>query len=269
MSSTDFPRYDILASWRELQPPHFPLQAPTIYSIRLRVHQTDTIAAGLLRQLTVGFFALPNDTHELDRLLEIAKHASIISADLDQYLRSRDPKKQRQSKAPDIVLIKFTRMCVLHDILMLPDYESECDVEPERITCELCRLILLAYSLIVLAPVTTKSSLPQKIAGKLQRALGLVVDDVDRNDIRLKHPDLFLSAVIWGGMCAQSTAVASQDHELLGTFVDFLQFAAVKVEIHAWPLVSGIMKSYLWLEIDCEEPGQKFWAYASDLEAKS
>ena len=81
VDTANIKRYDIYSSWKQLQPPHFKLLAPTRYFVGLRSHQPDTTANGLLRKLTTGFQrSLDNN---LDQILAIANHAGIFSADFD------------------------------------------------------------------------------------------------------------------------------------------------------------------------------------------
>ena len=222
------------------------------------MHAMDTESQSMVRQMSKGFKVLPNDGHELDSIIRIAKHASIISADLDQYLRMRD----RKRGAPDIVLIRFTRFCVVCDLLNLPDWEVDRKADTRSVMFELCRLIVMAYSSIVLLPAQPSSGLYERIANRLQHALTLAVDAGSSNGVCHMHPDLFLAATIWGGICAQRMPSSSQSEQLLQYFSNSLGSAAVKIAPHAWSIVAGIMKTYLWLDVDCDEPGQQFWTYA-------
>ena len=187
-----------------------------------------------------------------------------FSVDYDQYLRSRTPTKQQQARPPSHALVKFTRWSVIHDILMLPDHGN--DTNPEQIVYEICRLMMLAYTLFVLAPITSRSEPSVKLANKFRHILTVDRNDGSKDAIRFRHPDLFLSAAIWGGMCAQRGANTSS--ELVETFIDFLDSGTVKVEKHAWPIAAGIMKSYIWLEADCDEAGRKFWMTACSRSLK-
>ncbi|EXJ58433.1 hypothetical protein A1O7_05858 [Cladophialophora yegresii CBS 114405] len=262
--------YDIYASWKKLQSPHFDLLAPTAYAISLRAHKSDAVACDLLGEHANGFHALLSIYSTLDHLVEIAEHASIFSADFDQLIRCYSlPKEQRcQGKMPNIALVKFTRWCVLHDILTLPAPASEADhvLELEEHTIsEICRLILLAYAVFAIVPMLPESKIHERLADKIER----VLHDAVELAIPARHPELFLCVVGWGFMCAHKAVRSGKLGKLLRSFVAFLEYQdVVKLQADEWPAVADVMKSFLWLDAYCEEPGQKFWACACGLAQK-
>ena len=260
-------RYDLYASWKQLKPPHFDLLAPTKYSISLRAHKTDAVADDLLDKLTIGFHALLSVYANLNHIAEIANNASIFSADFDQLIRCYNlPKEEQRLGTPNIALVKFTRWCVLHDILMLPTSGTNHVLEPEYTISEMCRLILLAYALFAVVPMPAENEIHSLLAGKLER----VLHDAVELEIPAKHPDLFLCSIGWAFMCAHQAVDHRKLGKLLRTLVGFLEYQdLVMLEVKQWPTVADIMKSFLWLESYCEESGRKFWACACGIAQKN
>ncbi|OCT51412.1 hypothetical protein CLCR_08358 [Cladophialophora carrionii] len=258
--------YDIYASWKKLQPPHFDLLAPTTYAVSLRAHKSDAGACDLPKEHTTGFHALLSTYTTLDRLVEIAEHASIFSADFDQLIRCYSlPKEHRRQGTPNIALVKFTRWCVLHDILMLQASESYHVLEPEHTVSEICRLILLAYAVFAIVPMLPETKIHERLAERIER----ILHDAVELAIPARHPELFLCAVGWGVMCAHKAVGLRKLGKLLRSFVAFLEYQdMVKLQSDEWPAVVDVMKSFLWLDSYCEEPGQKFWACACGIAEK-
>jgi hypothetical protein len=262
----DVTRYDIYASWKNLQAPHFDLLAPTKYSISLRTHKSDAVARDLLKEQTSGFHKLFGTYTSLDHLIEIAEHASIFSADFDQLIRCYNlPTEQQRLGTPNVALVKFTRWCVLHDILMLPASGANHVLEPEHTFSEMCRLILLAYAVFAIVPMLPENKIHDRLADKIERILHGAVELA----IPARHPELFLCVVGWGFMCAHKACGHRKLGKLLQSFVGFLEYQdVVKLESNEWPAVADVMKSFLWLDSYCEEPGQKFWACACGIAQK-
>ncbi len=259
----DLARYDIYASWKELKTPHFDLLVPTKYCIRLRSHKSDALANDMLEKRTVGFHALLSVYANLDHIVEIADDASTFSADFDQLLRCFNlPKEEQRFGSPNVALVKFTRWCILHDILMLPAAGTNHAIEPEHTISEMCRLILLAYALFAIVPMPSESKLSGIMADKIERILHNAIE----LGIAAKHPDLFFCAIGWAFMCAHKSIGHRKLGKLLRTLVGFLEYQdLVLLEAKEWLTVVDIMKSFLWLETYCEEPGRKFWTCACGI----
>ncbi|KAJ9609466.1 hypothetical protein H2200_005793 [Cladophialophora chaetospira] len=259
--------YDIYASWNQLKSPRFDLLAPTKYSLSLRTHKSDALANDLLEQSTIGFHALLSIYSSLDQIAEIAHNASIFSADFDQLIRCYHlPKEEQRFGTPNIALVKFTRWCVLHDILMLPVAGTNHVLEPEHTISELCRLILLSYALFAVVPMPAENKLHNRLAEQLERSL----HDAVELEVPGRHSDLFLCAIGWAFMCAHKAVGYRKLGRLLRTLVGFLeQQDLVLLDVKQWPTVADIMKSFLWLDSYCEEPGRKFWACACGIAQKN
>ncbi|KAJ9604789.1 hypothetical protein H2200_010904 [Cladophialophora chaetospira] len=254
---------DILTSWRDLQRPHFSLLAPTKWYISMRSHQPDTVAQGMLDTLATGFHALVSDGYfGLDDIVKVADSTSIFSADFDQLLSTHDlPKDQRPLQTPNMALVRYMRWCVLHDILMLRDYSTDDNIPTEQVLHEICRLILCAYAVFVVVPMPPRSKLHAKIAERLSSILIRAV----KLGVPGKQPDLFLCAVAWGWMCTEKAVGYRKLEKLLGSYTTLLEFTVVRRKPESWSTVENILKSFLWMDTYCEEPGRKFWAGACGL----
>ena len=250
-----------------MKPPHFDLLVPTKYCIRLRGHKTDALANDMLEQRTAGFHALLSTYANLDHIVDIATNASTFSADFDQLIRCYNlPKEEQRFGTPNIALVKFTRWCILHDILMLPAAGDNHALEPEHTVSEMCRSILLAYGLFAVVPMPSDSKLSTIIADKIERILHTAIELA----IPAKHPDLFLCAIGWAFMCAHKSVGNRKLGKLLRTLVGFLECQdLVMLEEKEWPTVADFMKSFLWLESYCDEPGRKFWLCACGIAQKN
>ncbi len=238
--------------------------APTSYYISLRTHSPDEDATFLAKRLVSGIVSMPNDAGELDSLLEIAKHASIVSMDLDQYQRSRKAPQDRQTNLPDICHVNFTRWCVLHDSLTLPVRAIRDSHRLADLIYELLRLTILAYCAIVLVPMPPSRPLPGMIAAKLEDVLDACVNSKVSDSPHVQQPSLFLSSVILGGICAVQAPEADVRKRLANRFVDFVEYVSVKPDPHAWPIVTNILSDFLWLGSECDEPGKEFWTLACE-----
>jgi hypothetical protein len=235
----------------------------------MRGHQSDPVAQEMLESRLGGFqklFQIYPDS--LTHILECATTASVFSADFDQIIRCYSlPKEEKQRISPNIALVKFTRWCVLHDVLSLPapakDHEL---VQTEEIVAELCRLILLAYALFAVVPMPPESKLHGRITAKLNRLLHKAV----QTPIPSTHGDLFLCAIGWAFMCAHKAIGHRSLGKLLTGYVDLLEYQeVVKLDNSEWQAVTDVMKSFLWLDSYCDGPGQKFWACACGIAQKN
>ncbi|EXJ53924.1 hypothetical protein A1O7_09260 [Cladophialophora yegresii CBS 114405] len=251
---------DIMTAWRGLQRPHFGLLVPTNVHISKRTHEPDVVAQAMLRTRTTGFRTLISNGYAgLDHLVEVADHTSIFSADFDQLLRCYDlPKEQQPLHTPKIALVRYMRWCVLHDILMLPEHLIDDESLPEQVVHEICRHILFAYAVFVVVPMPLKTKLHAKIAEQLARILTRAI----KVGVPSQHQGLFHCAVAWGWMCAEKAVGYRKREKLLGSFATLLEFTRVPRKPDSWPIVEEIMRSFLWMEAYCDEPGRKFWANA-------
>ncbi|EXJ72114.1 uncharacterized protein A1O5_04618 [Cladophialophora psammophila CBS 110553] len=245
----------------ELQRPHFNLLAPTKWHISKRSHQPDAVAQAKLETLTTGFHTLIDDGYiSLDHLVAIADCTSLFSADFDQLLRCYDlPEEQRPLHTPNMALVRYMRWCVLHDILMLPEHSNtDGEILPEHVLYQICRHVLFAYAVFVVVPMPPRTKLHAKIAERLRRLLVSAV----KVGLPRQQPDLFFCAVAWGWMCTEKAVGYRKLEKLSGSFTTLLEFTEVRRKPDSWPIVEEIMKSFLWMEAYCEEPGRKFWAGA-------
>ena len=251
--------YDVFTSWRLFRPPLFPLLQPTSYFVSLRSHQADTTAAALTRQMASGFSVLPCSAKNLlsQRLLQLVDFTATLSVDLHQWER-------KTVDGPDYVHIQFTRWCILHDLLSLPELSENPNGNEADVSYEMIRLSTFAYFLFTLVPVPHPGSLPQKIAEMLQTALDICI----ASDLSIKQPGLFLWSVMLGGMCAyvahEPEFLGESASPLLNHYVEYTKHLSVKPSIHAWPLVTSLLGKYLWLDLECNELGETFWRHACE-----
>jgi hypothetical protein len=220
----------------------------------------------MLQKHTAGFQKLSRLYTNFDHTIEIAKYASVFTVDFDQLIRCYHlPKEQQHLGTPNIALVKFTRWCVLHDILRLPAPDPDTLQEPEQIVAEMCRLILLAYALFAIVPMSPEHKIHTKLTDKFDRILRSAVE----LGIPAKHSDLFLCAVGWAFMCAHKAIGRRKLGKLLRMLVGFLEYQdLVRLDNSQWPTVEDVMNSFLWLDSYCEEPGRKYWACACGIAQK-
>jgi hypothetical protein len=178
--------YDAFTSWRLFHRPIFPLLQPTSYFMSLRSHTPDASATALSNQMTSGFSSLPLSTDHLplQTLLQAVTHTATLSADLDQWQR-------KTADAPDYLHVQFTRWCILHDLLSLPDLSDTLnpslilhlttninnitDTYDDNLNLlySLIRLSTFAYFLFTLVPIPEAGQLPAKLSEKFRFVLDI------------------------------------------------------------------------------------------------
>ena len=229
------------------------------------------MALEMLETHNAGLFQNLVKLHtNMEYIAEVANNASIFSADFDQLTRCCNFSKEEQQRigVPNMAIVKFTRWCVLHDILRIPPLSvddgdvPESEPDPDDIVAEICRLLLLAYGVFAIVPMPSEDQIHSKLATKLERILHIAL----RVGIPASDPELFLCAVGWAFMCAHKAVQRPKLGRLLKTLMRFLECQElVRLEVWEWAKVEGVMKSFLWLENYCEEPGRKFWACACGI----
>ena len=254
--------YDAFTSWRLFRHPLFPLLQPTSYVMSLRSHTPDSTATTLAQQMISGFsnVHLSKDHQPLQDLLQSVEYTATLSADLDQWER-------KTTSCPDYVHIHFTRWCIMHDLLSLPDLSDGISMSDADRLYELIRLSTFAYFLFTLVPIPQAGSLPIILALKIQPTLEICIKDKSAGSgLCIHQPGLFLWSVMLGGMCAYAAhgleLVGESASPLLNDYVGYTRHLSVKSDVHAWPLVANILKQYLWLENECNGLGEAFWRYA-------
>ena len=251
--------YDVFTSWQLFRPPLFPLLQPTSYFMNLRTHQADATAAALTRQMANGFSALPHSVNNVlfQSLLQLVYYTATLSIDLHQWGR-------KTVDGPDYVHIQFTRWCILHDLLSLPEHSETPNENEANIMYEMIHLSTFAYFLFTLVPVPHPGSLPQKIAEMQEPALDICI----ASGLSIEQPGLFLWSVMLGGMCAyiahEPEFLGESASPLLHRYVEYTRHLSVKPSIHAWPLVTILLGKYLWLDHECNGLGETFWRHACE-----
>jgi hypothetical protein len=237
--------------------------APTTYYMGLRRHKVDGAAMDLLAMLGTGFEALLDEGYtSLDALLDVAEHARIFAADFDQLCRCFNlPKKRQTLEAPNTALVKFTRWCVLSDLLNLPDRADQPDLSAEEVVYEMCRAILFSFAVFVMVPMPLKSKVHERIANTINDILNRAVATL----IHIQHPEVFLTTLAWGFMCAHKATSHPDLGGLLRNLLGHLEMTTMELHVDRWDEVSDIMRGFLWLDSFCDESGRKFWACACGM----
>ena len=115
--------------------------------------------------------------------------------------------------------------------------------------------------MVAIVPMPLRCKLHVTISERLARLLiGAIKAGVSSS-----QPDLFLCAIAWGWMCAEGAVGTYKVEKVLGRFATLLEFTRVRRRAESWPVVEEIMRSFLWMEVYCEEPMRKFWAAACGL----
>ncbi|KPI35219.1 uncharacterized protein AB675_10136 [Cyphellophora attinorum] len=250
---------DVLIAWRNLQCPEFPLWVSTDKVIDLQRLERDPPAALLMQKLLSGFPAMPRNNMHSRRLTALLKKTRTLLVDFDQYQRDVQQKPAKETKV-DIRLLYWTRLMLLHDLLLLPDLSLSDN--PLELMYELCRNGLLAFEQLVLVPVAASNRLPEKLLTNLLPLLQRCVTSIHGRTLDREHPSLFLWAVMMAGMLAMEHYVAFGNSTLLDKVSAFFDRVSIKPEKNAWSMAAAMLRSFLWLDSECDTPGQRYWNYA-------
>jgi hypothetical protein len=245
---------DIVIAWRNLRCPEFPLPTGTFQVINAQGFDRDATAADMKRRLLSGIPALPKNTMHFRRLNTLLQHIRTLVVDFDQY--------QRGSAGPgfDLRLLYWTRLMLLHDVLLLP--EMTASENPNDLIYELCRLGLTAFMQLVLVPIVASSRLPEKILKQLLPILRKCHAPLHGRILDREHPSLFLWCAALAGMLAMEHYQSLNDSTLLDEVSVLFENVPLKTEKSSWPLAADILRTFIWLDSECDAPGQRYWNYA-------
>lgn len=234
----------------------------------MRTHQQDATATQLLLTLTSAYDRVSAQQEGLSDLVIVVKNAAIVTVDCDQSVRMRSQQKRSSGQTPDIVLLSYTRWLIIHDLLSIRETDLTAPLTAYDTIREALRLSLHAYSLFVLMPVPSENTkLPQILAQKLLSVLRAFA----LHDLHRQYSELFLCLIVWAGMCGLSISETSLREDCLLQTLPYLCNASVRIRDHVWPVVSATMRTFLWLDADCEAPGKACWRYfcQAELDAES
>jgi hypothetical protein len=155
--------------------------------------------------------------------------------------------------APILRQIVMARTTILHDLLSVPDICPSVR-SPDECLYALCRLGCLSYMLIFLYPLSQGNGPHEQLA----RRLMVMLDIASSLELWTTHANLMLWVTIIGGMVAKGTP-------LRHWYIEELNNSGIKHALVAWPLVSSVLKNYLWLDIECEAEGMALWRASREL----
>lgn len=244
---------DTMIAWRFLRCPEFPLFVNTNQVIGLQPIESDVLAIAHGRKLSSGFPTMPKSNMHFRRLTALLKNTHKLVVDYEQYQRGA-------AKTLDLRLLYWTRLMLLHDLLLLPDLDASDN--PMDLIYELCRNCLLAFMQLILCPIVASNRMPEKILKQLLPVLQKSTIAIHGRTLDREHPSLFLWALLLAGMLAMEHYQTQNDPALLDEVSMFIGRIPVKAEKNSWSIASKVAQTFLWLESECEGPGKRYWDYA-------
>lgn len=244
---------DVLIAWRSLKCPEFALVVSTDKVTNLQRLTRDMHATTLSQKMLSGFPAFPKNIMHARRLTNLLQKIRTLLVDFDQHQRDVAPDL-------DLRLLYWTRLMLLHDLLLLPDLETSDN--PMDLIYEVVRNCLLAFNQLVLTPVVASNRMPEKILAQLLPVLRRCITSIHGRTLDREHPSLFLWAVMLSGMLAMEHYQSWADSGLLDEVSIFFERVPFKAEKSSWPMAAGVLKNFLWLESECDGPGSRYWNYA-------
>lgn len=229
----------MIEAFKVLRAPVYPLRVSTPRLMSFWPYSDPLLIRGSFRNLATGFLELPPTLRE-DPLFDTINTVKEVAVGYDLYLH-------RDRSAPLLLLIIWGRNCLLHNLLCSPD-RSDILFDLEPCLYELCRLGTLAFMLLVLFPLPRVSGIHYTLARRLMLAL----DNFPIFEPRYPPPDLNLWVTVMGGLLA--------DRDPLRRY--FMERATRISEDHGiidWHSVKDVCATFLWLEADCDAPGELFW----------
>lgn len=246
---------DILTCWRDVRPPRFPSVVDTEEAIKGSKHKPDALAITYARRLLSGFSSLMDDRWLYSRLMSRLKHMRCVIVDFEQW--------QRQSpNLPDIRRIFWIRHFVLHDLLSLPIVGQRLGGNRTELGYELVRISCLAFMQLVIYPMAAINEMPQKILKSMLPVIDRWTKPSEGKILSQDQPGIFIWALVLAGMLAFEHYETTNDSALMDSTAKYFDRVSIKAEKRSWPMVKGIMGTHLWLESECDGPGQRAWNYA-------
>lgn len=273
---------DTAIAWRNLQQPLLGLSVPTSRIMATASHQPDKIADAQMRKLLSGlpltWRTSPEQPHA--NLYLCLQHIRALVVRYDQYQRHQT--STQADLRPDLRLIIYTRSMVLHDLLELPIITTNGGGADG--IYELIRHSALVFMQLVLFPIASSNQLARKILEEMHPLLALcwkVQANQSASKPSLNHyidtmaatnrlePDraelsksLLLWAWILAGMLAFEHLQAQQDSAWVDVLAPMVDNFAIRPEKASWSEVKSVMETFLWMQSECDGPGQRWWNYA-------
>lgn len=267
---------DTTVAWRRLEAPSMTLAIPTTVVISMAAHRPDEIANVQMRSLLSGLPLAWRTSPEQPYadLYQCLQHMRTLVVRYNQYQRRLTI--TQANLRPDLRLIIYTRGVALHDLLSLPILTT--NGKGADGTYELIRHACLAFMQLVLFPITSVNETPRKILEQMAPLLELCcrvqaehggdeyVDAVTSAQLERQSVDVSGSLVLWAWMLAGMLAFEHLQTQQDSTWVDrlapYVDEFAIRAEKSSWSMVKGVVETFLWLQSECDGPGQRWWNYA-------
>jgi hypothetical protein len=104
--------------------------------------------------------------------------------------------------------------------------------------------------------------LPEKILRQLVPTLRKCHAPLHGRRLDREHPSLFLWGATLAGMLAMENYQSTNDSILLDEVSGLFENVPIKTEKSSWPLAADILRTFIWLDSECDAPGQRYWNYA-------
>ena len=246
---------DILTAWRDVQAPRFPSVVDTEEAIKASKHKPDAVAISYARRLLSGFSSLMDERWLFSRLMTRLKHMRCIIVDFEQWQR-------KSSNLPDIRRIFWLRHFVLHDLLSLPIVGRRLGGNRTELGYELVRMSCLAFMQLVIYPMAATNEIPQKILKSMLPVIDRWTKPSEGKILSQEQPGIFIWALVLASMLAFEHYETTNNPKLMDSVATYFDRVSIKAEKRAWPMVKSIMTTHLWLDSECDGPGQRAWNYA-------
>lgn len=262
---------DALFAWRTLSPPIMEPFVPTAMAIAFASFRPDVVAEGEMRKMLSGLPAAFRTCPERPYagLYETMQHVRTLCVRFGQRERRR---AERAPMCPDLLQIHMARVLVVIDLLRLEALGLGGKLET---VYEMCRRAVLAFMQLVLFPIAENNDMPNRLLGMILPALNLT-----RNRLRQEeelwqtrpggrppkegevNSGLLLWAWMLAGMLALEELQTNGKSDWMDELAPLIVDMPIKAEKSTWPLVKGVMQTFLWLNSECDSQGQQWWNYA-------
>lgn len=246
---------DTLNAWRELRAPIFDMEVSSKDALAQRTHKPDDAAIALSKKLTSGFDTAHFHSKEMTDLVKVIEHTRELLVDFDQHQRGGENR-------PAIRLLYWARMLVLCDLLRVPDHSvQDAATNPEILYHEICRISCIAFYQLVLFPIMSMNRMPEKILSRLFPMLELCIKPINGQLLIHDQPWLYFWALILGSLLAFEHYQSTGDSDLMDQMAAYFEHGPIKHDRHAWPAVKKAVSSFIWLDSECDGPGEQVWKY--------
>lgn len=259
---------DSLTAWSRLRKPLLDPIFPTGQLILVATHQPDEIANEQMRTmlsgLPVGFRTCPELPYAT--LYGSMQHTRTLTARYMQWER-----RTEQGWRPDLRLIFLTRLLLMHDFLSLDSVETDGTGLP--MTFEMSRHACFAFMQLVLYPIAHNNDMPNRLLKVILPLLRLArarLREARRAPLGRENRDMDggvnsgLFSWMWmlAGMLALEHLQTKESSDWMDKVAPFVADMPVKAEKASWPLVKATMRTFLWLDSECDPQGQQWWNFA-------